>query len=315
MNADTPKRKNLGRGLSALFGEQDGDSSDAAPAAAGQTTSSTNRLPVELLAPSPLQPRVHFDDAALEDLTRSVAEKGVLQPLLVRPNPQRPGHYEIIAGERRWRAAQRAQVHEVPVQITDFSDVEVLEVALIENLQRQDLSPVEEALGYKRLQDEFGHTQEQLAESVGKSRAHVANTMRLLALPQSVLDLVQQGKLSAGQVRPLIGRADAEVIAKLIVKRGLSARQAERLAKGFGRRASRRELAKDTDTVALEQSLAQATGYKVNITFDGKGGTLSVAYASLEQLDDIVKRLSSGGRAADADEDHVEPYSDPAQTH
>ncbi|MGZ6242364.1 MAG: ParB/RepB/Spo0J family partition protein, partial [Candidatus Binataceae bacterium] len=250
MNADTPKRKNLGRGLSALFGEQEGDSGEPNAAPPVQTAAA-NRLPVELLAPSPLQPRRHFDESALEDLSRSIAEKGVLQPILVRPDPRRHGHYEIIAGERRWRAAQRAQVHEVPVQITDLTDVEVLEVALIENLQRQDLSPVEEALGYKRLQDEFGHTQEQLASSVGKSRAHVANTVRLLALPQSVLDLIEQGKLSAGQARPLIGRADAEVIAKVIVKRGLSARQSERLAKGFGQRASRRELAKDTDTVAL----------------------------------------------------------------
>ena len=307
MNADLPKRKNLGRGLDALFGEQDSAAvSEATPA--GQVISTSNRISIDLLSPSPFQPRRHFDESALADLTASVAEKGVLQPLLVRADSRRPGHFEIIAGERRWRAAQRAQVHEVPVQIVDLTDAETLEVALIENLQRQDLTPVEEARGYRRLLDEFGHTQEQLGSAVGKSRTHIANTMRLLSLPDHVLDLIERGQLTAGQARPLIGRNDAEAIAKVIVKRGLSARQAERLAKGFGKHkhgAGISAVAKDADTAALEQSLAQATGYKVNISFNGKGGAVSIGYASLEQLDDIVRRLSNGPRkpAADSDED------------
>jgi len=311
MSTDLGKRKNLGRGLSALFGEQD-DSETAAVVAQAPVTAAAasnlpiTKLPLDLLAPSSLQPRRHFDETALNELSASIAEKGVLQPLLVRPDPQHTGRYEIIAGERRWRASQRAQVHEVPVHVTNLSDAEVLEVALIENLQRQDLTAVEEARGYKRLVDDFGHTQERVAEVVGKSRAHVANILRLLTLPRAVQDLLDSGQMSIGQARPLIGLADAESAAKLIVKRGMSARQAERFAKGFGRKRRLALVAKDTDTAALEQSLEQATGYKVNIAFDGKGGTVSVAYASLEQLDDIVRRLSQGGRVrerGDADVD------------
>ena len=311
MSNDLGKRKNLGRGLSALFGEQDESEAPAvvaqAPVAiAAASNLPITKLPLDLLAPSSLQPRRHFDETALDELSASIAEKGVLQPLLVRPDPQHAGRYEIIAGERRWRASQRAQVHEVPVHVTNLSDAEVLEVALIENLQRQDLTAVEEARGYKRLVDDFGHTQERVAEVVGKSRAHVANILRLLTLPRAVQDLLDIGQMSIGQARPLIGLVDAESAAKLIVKRGMSARQAERFAKGFGRKRRLALVAKDTDTAALEQSLEQATGYKVNITFDGKGGTVSVAYASLEQLDDIVRSLSQGGRVrerGDADVD------------
>lgn len=313
MNTDPGKRKNLGRGLSALFGEQEPDvAAAAAPApivpVAGMPIT---RLPLDLLAPSSLQPRRHFDENSLDELAASISEKGVLQPLLVRPDPNNAGRYEIIAGERRWRASQRAQVHEVPVHVTNLSDAEVLEVALIENLQRQDLTAVEEARGYKRLLEDFGHTQERVAEVVGKSRAHVANTLRLLSLPRAVQDLLDNGHISVGQARPLIGLNDAEAAAKLIVKRGLSARQAERLAKGFGRKRRLALVAKDTDTAALEQSLAQATGYKVSIAFDGKGGAVTVAYNSLEQLDDIVRRLSSGGRAkVQTDDTDLEPGTD-----
>ncbi len=301
MSADAGKRKNLGRGLSALFSEQGEDgAASAAPAAPDGASAGyvITRLPLDLLAPSSLQPRRRFDETTLNELSASIAEKGVLQPLLVRPDPHQPGRYEIIAGERRWRAAQRAQVHEVPVHVSQLSDSEVLEVALIENLQRQDLTAVEEARGYKRLLEDFGHTQERVAEIVGKSRAHIANTLRLLTLPPPVQNLIDGGQISVGQARPLIGLGDAEAVAKLIIKRGLNARQAERLAKGYGRKRRLALVAKDTDTVALEQSLEQATGYKVDIAFDGKGGTVTVAYTSLEQLDDIVRRLSQGGRAA-----------------
>ena len=299
MNApDNAKRKHLGRGLSALFGEQEEATPGPLPggpvADAGKGVAI---LPVDLLAPSPLQPRQHFDEGALTELAASIAEKGVLQPLLVRPDPARPGRYEIIAGERRWRAAQRAQLHQVPALIREFTDAQVLEVALIENLQRQDLSPIEEARGYQRLLKDFGHTQENVGEIVGKSRTHVANMLRLLTLPETVLDMVDKGQLSAGQARPLIGLAGAEAAARLITKRGLSARQAERLAKGFGKK--RKLVAvghKDADTVALEKSLEQATGYDVKIHFDGLGGSVVISYASLEQLDDIARRLSAMGR-------------------
>lgn len=303
MNADSPKR--LGRGLNALFGDQDAAPETppappsaplaTAPAVAAAAAGPVTRLAVDLLSPSPYQPRRHFDETALSELSDSVREKGVIQPLLVRPDRAKPGHYEIIAGERRWRAAQRAQVHEVPVHLADLSDAETLEVALIENLQRQDLTPVEEARGYQRMLDEFGHTQERVGEIVGKSRAHVANTLRLLNLPFSVLQMLEEGKITAGQARPLIGVSRAEDIAREVVKKGMSARQAEKFAKSFGRKKrAANMLPKDTDTAALEQSLAKATGYKVNIAFDGTGGTVTISYASLEQLDDIVHRLSAG---------------------
>lgn len=288
MTAELAKRKNLGRGLSALFGEQD-TSQESALAVA-------SLYPIEFLSPSPLQPRRNFDETALDELADSIAEKGVLQPLLIRPDRTRPGHFEIVAGERRWRAAQRAKLHEVPALVKDLSDAEVLEVALIENLQRRDLSPVEEARGYERLINDFGHTQDRLADIVGKSRSHVANMLRLLSLPDAVLQLIDHGQLTIGQARPLIGLAGAEAAARQILKRGLSARQAERLAKGFGHKRKLSPVARDADTVALEKSLEQATGYNVRIAFDGKGGTVTIAYANLEQLDDIARRLSSGGR-------------------
>ncbi len=305
MNAETSKRRHLGRGLSALFGEQEEadatPTSSAAPIAEDSSAAPARGIstfPVDLLHPSPLQPRRHFDEGALTELAASIAEKGVLQPLLIRPDPANAGRFEIIAGERRWRAAQRAQVHEVPAIVRDFTDTEVLEVALIENLQRQDLSPVEEARGYDRLHKEFGHTPEHVGEIVGKSRAHVANMLRLLTLPEAVLDMIDSRQLTAGQARPLIGLSGAEAAARLVVKRGLSARQTERLAKGFGKKRKLQAvaLAKDADTVALEKSLEQATGYDVKISFDGSSGTVQIGYGSLEQLDDIVRRLSSGGK-------------------
>ncbi len=331
MNAENPKRKNLGRGLNALFGEQDETSSPSpspsSPGADVHANNPVNHLSVDLLSPSQLQPRRHFDAGALKELASSIAEKGVLQPLLVRPNSSKPGHYEIIAGERRWRASQQALVHEVPVHVVDLSDVEVLEVALIENLQRQDLSPIEEARGYRKLLDEFGHTQERVAEAVGKSRTHVANLIRLLTLPDSVQGLLDSGEISVGQARPLIGHDNAEDLARKILKQGLSARQVERLAKGYGQHKRSRPSPKDADIAALEKNLEQATGYTVKIAFDGRKGSVSVAYGSLEQLDDIVHRLSSGGRTksktvhegdkfpadsmSDAIDDHADTYPDP----
>ena len=329
MNAENPKRKNLGRGLNALFGEQD-ETPSSPPSSTeteGKVDAPVNYVSVDLLSPSQLQPRKHFDASALKELASSISEKGVLQPLLVRPNSNKPGHYEIIAGERRWRASQQALVHEVPVHVVELSDVEVLEVALIENLQRQDLSPIEEARGYRKLLDEFGHTQERVAEAVGKSRTHVANLIRLLALPDFVQNLLDSGEITVGQARPLIGQDNAEKLARKIIKQGLSARQVERLAKGYGQRKHTRPSAKDADIAALEKNLEQATGYSVKIAFDGQKGSVSVAYGSLEQLDDIVHRLSSGGRTkakaalasdkfpadsmSDAIDDHDSIYPDP----
>lgn len=305
MNNTDPKRRHLGRGLSALFGEQEETEVDMrAAVAAGKVAT----FPVDLLAPSPFQPRQHFDEAALNELAKSIAEKGIVQPLLIRPDPKRPGRYEIIAGERRWRAAQRAQIHEVPAIVRDLDDEQTLEIALIENLQRQDLSPVEEALGYDRLQREFGHTPERIGEIFGKSRSHVANMLRVLTLPEGVLFLLNQGQLTVGQVRPLIGHKNAGELALQVVKKGLSARQAEKLAKNYGHKRHTGAAIKDADTAALEKSLEQATGYQISIKFDGTGGSVTVNYANLEQLDDIARRLSSAGRAVKA-KDGRDPHT------
>lgn len=307
MSANKP-RQSLGRGLDALFGET-AEESPVTVAPSGQSAAAPEpqpsaaahkgltELPVEHMAPSRFQPRRVFNEAQIDELAASIRDKGVLQPLLVRAAPD--GTYEIIAGERRWRAAQRAKIHQVPVIIKEFTDTEVLEVALVENLQRADLTPLEEAEGYQRLSDEFGHTQEALAEVLGKSRGHVANMIRLLTLPESVKHLLDQGSLSMGHARALIGVADAGVLAKQIVAKGLSVRQVEKLVKKHGK-ASRPRLAKgaqaaiekDTDTRDLENRLEEVLGLKVDISFDGKGGVLSLSYSDLEQLDDVVSRLT-----------------------
>jgi ParB family chromosome partitioning protein len=288
--AGESKRRGLGRGLSALLGEE----ISAAPEGEA-SLNATMEVPVELLYPGRLQPRRRVSDAALEDLSRSIAEKGILQPILVRRHPNDPNSYEIIAGERRWRAAQMVPVHTVPVMVRDLSDREALEIALIENLQRQDLSPLEEAEGYRRLLDEFAHSQENLAQSVGKSRSHVANTMRLLGLPEPVKNMLDQGQLSAGHARALIGARDPLALAEMVVKRGLNVRQTEQLAKLDGSHAAApRAAAKDTDTLALERDLGNLLGLAVEIKLRRNGGALVLNYSSLEQLDDILHRLSQG---------------------
>ncbi len=303
------KRKSLGRGLSALLGE---DAADLAPAAdkarAGRT------LPIEHLKPGRYQPRRRMDDGPIKDLAQSIAAKGILQPILVRPLAGQPDSYEIIAGERRWRAAQIAGLHEVPVVVKDLSDVEALEIALIENLQRQDLTPLEEAEGYKRLLDEFSHTQEQLAETVGKSRSHVANMMRLLGLPEAVKDMLQSGELTAGHARALLTAPDPAGLARQIVAKGLSVREAERLVQAALKKPSAQGTTKragpDADIRALERDLANRLGLKVNIHHRGaRGGALTIHYTMLEQLDDILQRLSRGGPANKAG---IQPFPDPA---
>ena len=295
------KRRNLGRGLSALLGDSAVVAATkmaeggTAPAADGKAAG-LRTLPIGELKPGKFQPRRQFDEAAIADLVESVRSKGVLQPILVRPYE---GSYEIIAGERRWRAAQRAQLHEVPVIIRELTDKEALEVALVENLQRQDLTPLEEADGYRRLVDEFDHTQEELAKAVGKSRSHVANMMRLLALPLTVKDMLEQGRISAGHARALLTAPDPEGLARQVVDKQLNVRQTEKLAGGGAKPKSAggrpgRASAKDADTAALERDLMEMLGCKVRITPHGKGGELAIEYGSLEQLDDILSRLSGG---------------------
>tara|TARA_R110000868_G_scaffold7354_19_gene40112 strand:- start:9484 stop:10617 length:1134 start_codon:yes stop_codon:yes gene_type:complete len=261
------------------------------------------------LIPNPMQPRRHFDDEALKDLTRSIREQGILQPLIVRPTRSEPGNFEIVAGERRWRASQRAQIHEVPVIIRDFTDAEALAVALIENIQRDELSPIEEAEAYARLAHDFGKTQEQVAEVVGKSRSHVANMTRLLDLPEDVRALLADGQLSAGHARAILRAADPAMLARQIVEEGLSVRDAERMGRerrarrgrppsgtgGTGKSGGKPLLAKDADTMALERALSNGIGVKVDITFDGTGGSVRIDYTSLEQLDDLVERLMGHG--------------------
>lgn len=296
-------------------------SADAAAAAADSPVDSRGTshgaavgfrmVPIANLIPNPLQPRRHFADEALRDLTNSIREQGILQPLIVRPTRSDPGNFEIVAGERRWRAAQRAQVHEAPVIIRDFNDAEALAVALIENIQRDELSPLEEAEAYARLSHDFGKTQEQVAEVVGKSRSHIANMTRLLDLPEDVRAMLAEGELSAGHARAILRAADPAALARQIIDEGLSVRDAERLGKERrarrGRSASASKgkgnapaQAKDTDTLALERALGNALGLHVDIAFDGKGGSLRLDYSSLEQLDDLIERLMGSGAVGGA---------------
>ncbi len=283
-------RSGLGRGLNALLG-------DAAPVetdATGVTAvSGVRTMPVGALAPHPQQPRRRFDDAALDELAASIAEKGILQPIVVRPH----GHaYQIVAGERRWRAAQRARLHEVPVVVRDFDDAETLQIALVENIQREDLNAIEEAEAYHRLIGEFGHTQEVLAKIVHKSRSHVTNLLRLLDLPAPIQARLVDGLLTMGHARALLGAPDPEALADQVVTRGLSVRETERLASasktGKRTRAPAAQSAPDTDIAALERQLADLLGLKVRITHGDGGGTLTLNYSTLDQLDMVCQRLS-----------------------
>jgi ParB family chromosome partitioning protein len=296
------KRNNLGRGLAALFGDEDEDYASLDRLRANKT------VPIEHLHPSRVQPRLHFDEEALESLSESIREQGLLQPILVRRHPERPAEYEIVAGERRWRAAQRAQVHEVPIVIRELDDGAALELAIVENVQRQDLNPLEEAEGYRRLIDDFGHSQEKLSRVIGKSRPHIANTIRLLNLPEPIKALVREGRLSAGHGRALLTADAPESLAEEIVSRGLSVRETERLAaagkeesrapgsrsRGAARAGTGR--GKDTDTLALERDLSALLGLKVAIDIQGEGGSVTIHYETLEQLDDVLQRLNQGGQ-------------------
>jgi ParB family chromosome partitioning protein len=296
----------LGRGLSALLGEVESEvlaastnpnlkpqAGDAPPPGAPAELRAPRVLPIAQLRANPFQPREYFEPEALEELAASIRDKGILQPILVRPTPGKTDEYQIIAGERRWRAAQKARLHEVPVVIRAFSDAEALEVALIENIQRADLNPIEEARGYRQLIEKFNYTQDALGQVIGRSRSHIANTVRLLALPQSVQDHIYSGKLSAGHARTLVGQPDPEAMAKELIEGRLNVREAEekgRKAKGK----KKRPHGKDADTRALEQSLASQLGLTVNIAHKGdKGGELKIAYKTLEQLDDLCRKLGT----------------------
>jgi len=283
------KRPALGRGLAALFGEAGAPLSGEA---GGARPSGTQMLPIEAIRPSPYQPRRRFAEAELDGLAQSIREKGIVQPLLVRPIADGAADFELVAGERRWRAAQRVGLHEVPVITRQLGDAEALEIALVENLQREDLSPLEEAEAYSRLTREFGHGQAGIAEAVGKSRSHVANTLRLLSLPTPVRRSLEEGALSAGHARALLGAPDPAALAQEVVRRGLNVRATEELVR---RRATqprpRPPHTRDADTMALERELANALGLRVTLAPKRRGGSLTVHYASLDQLDRVLTLL------------------------
>ncbi|WP_172297854.1 ParB/RepB/Spo0J family partition protein [Pseudoruegeria sp. HB172150] len=291
------ERRGLGRGLSALMA----DVPPSPPAGAGpvRTAAPERSIPVEQIRPNPDQPRRRFTEDQLTELAKSIEEKGIIQPLILRPVGD--ASYEIVAGERRWRAAQLARLHEVPAIVRDYDDTEVLEVAIIENIQRADLNPVEEAAGYRALMDRFGHTQEKIAEALGKSRSHIANSMRLLTLPREVREMMEEGQLSAGHARALITSEDPLGLAKRVVAKGLSVRETEKLVKKPAA-AERKPRAggdageKDADTKALEGDLSAAIGMTTRIDHKagGESGVVTIAYKSLDELDEICRILSRG---------------------
>lgn len=296
------KRSGLGRGLNALLGDI---AQETATAPGTDTAPGVRMLPIASLAPHPGQPRRHFDSALLDELAGSIAARGLIQPIVVRPH----GHgFQIVAGERRWRAAQRAQLQDVPVVVRELTDAETLEIALVENIQRQDLNAIEEAHAYQKLSQEFGHTQEALARIVHKSRSHIANLLRLLDLPDPVQQRVVDGSLSMGHARALLGARDVEAVAEQVLGRGLSVRETEKLVRDAkappapeGQRGGERRTGSggsnsggggDADIAALEQQLGDLLGISVRITYTPKGGTVTLGYATLDQLDMLCQRLT-----------------------
>jgi ParB family transcriptional regulator, chromosome partitioning protein len=304
------KPARLGRGLSALLGEYAGARAaieGAAPDAVASTpagepntaeAASANQVRIDAIAPNPRQPRKTFDEAELQELSDSIRAKGVIQPILIRPSAENPGQYEIVAGERRWRAARRAGLSAIPAVIRELDEREVLEIAIIENVQRADLNAIEEAEAYKSLLDRFARTQESIAAQVGKSREHVANTLRLLALPEDVREHVREGRLTAGHARALLKTPDASRLAQIVIERGLSVRETEALARAekaapAAGRPAPPPVEKDVDTKALELDLQRALGLEVDIRHaSGRGGEVRIRYAQLEQLDEICRLLT-----------------------
>ena len=280
-------KKGLGRGLSSLMG--DTETTQTKNTNVGQET----KIPIANLKPSPSQPRRLFNKNSINELADSIKAKGLVQPLVVRPSPSDANSYEIIAGERRWRAAQIAQLHEVPVVIRNFNDTEALEIAIIENVQRSDLSPIEEAAGYKRLIENHGHTQEDLSGIVGKSRSHIANIIRLLSLPQSIQDMITEGKISSGHARAIMNSAFPEQLAEKIINENLSVRDAENLAKDKKGIIKKIKL-KDPDTIDLENKISEKLGLTININHKGKkGGSIKIDYKTLDQLEMITHKLKN----------------------
>jgi ParB family chromosome partitioning protein len=291
-------RSRLGRGLAALMGDVGEETRPGAAApAAPDRSKAQRRVPIELLKPNPRNPRRNFSDADLDELAGSVRERGVIQPIVTRPVPGSADSFEIIAGERRWRAAQRAGLHDVPIIVVEASDAEALELAIIENVQRADLNAVEEAEGYRALIDEFNHTHDDLARIVGKSRTHVSNTMRLLKLSNLVQQYVRSGKITAGHARMLVGQPNAVEIAEDIIARGLNVRQVEAMARKDGQKQARevrgpkRRGGKDADTVALEKRISDALGLQVSVDHRNGWGVLHIHYSNLEQLDAVLHKL------------------------
>ena len=288
-------RSRLGRGLAALMGDM---GSEAAVSDRGR---GQRRLPIAFLRANPRNPRQSYEASDLDDLTNSIREKGIVQPILVRPVVGRPEEYEIIAGERRWRAAQRVGLHDVPVVVHNVSDKEALELAIIENVQRADLNPLEEALGYHQLIEQYEYSQAALAEVIGKSRPHIANTLRLLKLPPVVQDYLRAGRLTAGHARALVTLADPEAAARRIVEAGMTVRDAEAMGEGTSkRRAAKPKTVKDADTLKLEKDVSDRLGLTVAIEHKGEGGEVRVLYSSLEQLDEVCRRLQSSAAVRSA---------------
>ncbi len=285
-----PARPKLGRGLAALLGDEGGEPGPMESGAARLARS----IPISALSPGVSQPRRHFDEEALDSLAQSIRERGMLQPIIARRIENSPGQYEIVAGERRWRAAQRAGLAEAPVILRDMTDRDALEIALIENVQREDLNPVEEASGYQNLVDTFGYTQEELAKAVGKSRPHVANMLRLLSLPDATRERLFSGEITAGHARALLMAPDADRLAEIVVSRGLNVRQTERLVQERGLApAKRKDGPRDPNVTAVEQDLTTALGLKVGLKPTGKrGGRLILEYKDLDQLELLVTRLT-----------------------
>jgi ParB family chromosome partitioning protein len=286
-------RSRLGRGLAALIGDVGEETKSAERGGRAQ-----RRVPIEFIRANPRNPRRNFSDAELEELTASIRERGIIQPIVVRPVRGATDQYEIVAGERRWRAAQRAGVHQVPIVPIEVNDAEALQIAIVENVQRADLNPLEEAMGYNALATEFGNSQDDIAKIVGKSRSHIANTLRLLKLPEQVKSYINDGRLSAGHARTLINAPDPEALARDIVERGLNVRQVEALAQeraqASGKTTAPRHRtapSKDADTLALEKRLSDALGLAVSIDHRGKGGVLTIRYRDLDQLDHVVEKL------------------------
>ena len=292
------EKRGLGRGMAALLG--DADEAKVVAGAPASEISGVREVPIELIHRNADQPRWVFSETEVEELAASIREKGILQPILVRPAPGLPGEWEIVAGERRWRASQKAGLRVMPVLVRELDDVQVLEIAVIENVQRANLNAIEEASAYQQLIEKFRRTQEEVADSVGKSRSHVANTLRLMNLPQAVRQHVLDGNLSAGHARAILTADDPAALAEIIIAKGLSVRDAENLARNTPSAArpqggAKRKPAKDTDTQALEADLSDVLGLDVEVVDHGGAGELKIKYATLEQLDELCRKLTARG--------------------